>query len=388
LFLSYQCGGPFGRPGHDAIEIIDEIRRQPIIARAGLALVGSRIAVSPDEQQLWTDAADACETPDYDQIGCPPGSGPVLHVLNANTLDRLLTVRIPADPADRTGTTPIFFPDATRLVLVGPNLRVIDRANGILNESANRHSGIGTFTADGRRFIMVDMENRRLVEFEISPPPDAGVFRDVMTHWSGDGTANDIVGGTHALTMGGVRFEPGRYGRAFSFDSASEGVSFGRRMEPDIADLSATFAAWIKPRRTDAPLHIASRTTAAGWTWSIDKDGHVAFCLGSAPPDLSCWNGGLVGRTRLQPDRWYHVAVTRGPADVTLFVDGRADGTTPIPAGLASSVEWSTAVLRLGAGPDGAAPFEGLIDEVLLFARALSARDLVDVMRATWLDAR
>jgi hypothetical protein len=51
-------------------------------------------------------------------------------------------------------------------------------------------------------------------------------------------------------------------------------------------------------------------------------------------------------------------------------------------------VEWSTAVLRLGAGPDGAAPFEGLIDEVLLFAGALSARDLVDVMRATWLDAR
>src|SRR4029453_970905 len=90
LFLSYQCGGPVGRSGHDAIEIIDEITRRPVVAEAGPPLVGSRLAVSPDEQHLWIDTADACTNPEYDGVGCPSDSGPVLHALRADTLDALL----------------------------------------------------------------------------------------------------------------------------------------------------------------------------------------------------------------------------------------------------------------------------------------------------------
>lgn len=307
--------------------------------------------------------------------------------LRADTLNPLLTIRV---PGDTFSTLPIFFPDGTRLVLAGPGLAVIDRANGTVYELINREPGSGEFTADRRFCITLDATNGRLLTYELSPPPDAWTLREVATHWSGDGTANDVIGGTHAVATEGLRFEPGRYGQAFSFDGSSKGVSFGRRLNVDIAgDRSVAYAAWIKPRRTDVRLHIASRSGLLGWSWSLTNMGRLAFCLVHAQPDLSCENGGLLGQTSLQPHRWYHVTLVRSASAVTLFVDGHDDGYRPLAAeGARPNPSSSPSILRLGAGPDGSAPFQGLIDEVLLFTRALSAEDLAQVVRATSLDVR
>jgi hypothetical protein len=69
---------------------------------------------------------------------------------------------------------------------------------------------------------------------------------------------------------------------------------------------------------------------------------------------------------------------------LTLFVDGEADGSVVLEGkGQVPEDPSITPMLRLGAGPDGAAPFDGLIDEVIMFRRPLSADDLVQVMRAT-----
>ena len=383
LFLAYQCGGPGGRSGHDAIEIIDEAARTSIVARAGPPMVGMPLALSPDEQHLWASANDACSNPEYDRVGCPPGTGPVLHAFRAGTLEHLLTVRI---AGHRQDARPVFIPDGTRLLLGGFDLTVIDRARGTVYESIDRESGFGGFTADGKRFIALDLarENRALLDLEVSPPLDARVLLGVVTHWSGDGTANDIVGGTHGTPASGIHFESGRYGRAFSFDGASEGPSFGRRLDADVALGPVTYAAWIKPRTGGALLHIASRANAQPWSWSITPEGHLTFCVGHANTGLRCGVGQVTGQTTLRPDRWYHVAMVRSDSALTLFVDGKQDGSSS----LATSFEppnllGDTPVLRLGTGPDGSAPFNGLIDEVLLFRRALSADDLLRIMRAT-----
>ncbi len=386
VFLTYQCGGPGGRLGHDAIEILDEGDGSSIMTRAGPPLVGSALAVSPDERHLWIDAGDACVRPYYDQLGCPPGSGPVLHALRAETLQPLLTVRV---PGRGFGTTPIFFPDGTRLVLAGTGLKVIDRSLGTVYEASGREPGGGAFTTDGRRFVSLDPLNRALVTYELSPVPDASVFRELSTHWSGDGTGSDIVGGTQPVATDELRFEPGRYGQAFAFDGSSRGVSFGRRLNVDIASSPVTYAAWIRLERGGAARHVLSREGTNGWNWWVTEEGRLAFCIVHPQTDLSCDAGGVVGRTRLLPQRWYHVAALRSSAAVSLFLDGKEDGARAVEEGFQPPDEpGNVPELRLGAGPDGRAPFVGLIDEVLLFGRVLSAAELAQVRRATWLDAR
>jgi hypothetical protein len=383
LFLSYQCGGPGGRPGHDAIEVIDEIRRSTILARSGPPLVGGRLAISPDEAHVWVDTHDACAIPDYDRVGCPAGSGPVLHALHGDTLDALLTIRV---PAQTFLSVPVFFPDGTRLAVAGPGLWVVDRALGTVRESISRRMGFGAFTADRRRFVALDQSRHGLVEFEVTPIQDQEELRNVVSHWTGDGTANDVVGGTHGLGTDGLRFEPGRYGQAFAFSDTSSGVSFGRRIDLDIASDEATYAAWIKPRRTGSSLQIASRSGSQGWSWSITTEGRLAFCLVRAEPELSCENGGLVGQTTVLPGRWSHVGVVRSRGALKLFMDGQEDASKPLAKSSSAFESDPEAVMRLGAGHDGSAPFLGLIDEVLFFRRALSAAHLEQVMRVTRLD--
>lgn len=383
VFVSYQCGGPGGRWGHDAIEIIDEVTRTSIASRAGPPLVGSTLAVSPDEQHLWVDTADACALPDYDRVGCPPGSGPVLHALRAATLEPLLTVRI---PAAGWNTTPIFFPDGSRVVTVGAGLRVVDRPLGTVRESIDRKTYIGAFSADERRFVVIDGGSRALLIFEVSPPPDSTVMREIATHWTGDGTANDVVGGTHPVATESPRFEAGKYGQAFAFDQTSPGVSFGRRLNADIVvDKNITYAAWIKLRRAGVPLHIASRTSdVVGWRWFVTAEGHPAFCRAQAAAALKCGTGSLAGRTVLQPDRWVHLAVVRDDSSLRLFVDGREETSMPLaPESYSPNSLWVDAELRLGAGPGGVEPFQGLIDEVLLFGRSLTKDEIAQVMRDT-----
>ena len=381
LFVAYQCGGPAGRSGHDAIEIIDEVERTSILTRSGPPLVGSRLEVSPDEQHVWVDTADACVSPAYDRVGCPDGSGPVLHALRAGTLDPLLTVRIPGHSHN---STPIFFPDGTRLVLAGSVLRVIDRALGTVYESLPGEAGGGEFTPDGRRFVTIDSVSNAVLDFTLSSPRDESSLRDAATHWTGDGTANDVVGGAHPLSIGGVRFEPGRYGQALSFDGTGGGANFGRRLDANIASGAATYVAWIKASAAGTPFHIASRTGEPGWRWWITSEGQQAFCFERAAAALSCENGGLVGKTTIPPGRWSHAAVVRSDSSVRLFVDATEDASIAVAGYFQSpDPQWDDGVMRLGAGVEGALPFSGLIDEVILFRRVLSAQDLAAVMRAT-----
>jgi hypothetical protein len=387
VFVSYQCGGPGGSWGHDAVEIIDEISRKPIIAGAKLPLVGSGLALSPDEQHLWIDANDACAIDDYDREGCPPGVGPVLHALRATSLEPLLTVRV---PGGTFGAVPVFFRDGTRLVLAGPRMTVIDSALGTAIESISGALGLGQFSADGRLLVVLDAANDGIHLFETASPADAWTLRDVASHWTGDGTASDVAGGSNPVAAEPLRFERGRYGQAFAFDTRSKGIDYGRRLNVNIADDRplASYAAWIKPWRADARRHIASRTGPRGWKWSLSREGRLAFCLTQEPLDLSCETEGLLGRTVLPPGRWSHVAVVRTAEALLLFVDGRADGSAVLTTKAQPEPDdLSIEVLRLGAGPQGTAPFEGLIDEVLFFRRPLSAGDLAQVMRATSLAA-
>lgn len=320
-------------------------------------------------------------------MGCPPGDGPVLHAFRSESLDPLLTIRIPGEKPD---SLPIFHPDGSRLAVIGSRAWIIDRGLGTVHESISNSISDGAFSADGRQFVAVDAARRALVQFDIAPPPDAAVSRGVTTHWSGDGTSNDVVGGTHGVTTDQLRFEPGRFGQAFSFHGETRGVDFGRRLDPNLAHDPGTYAAWIKPGRIGARRTILSRTTSLGFAWSITRDGRLSFCFRYALRDLSCETEGLVGRSSLRPDSWHHVAVVRSASGLTLFVDGREDGTKPVIEGFqpADTPVSDQPVLRLGAGGNGSEPFHGLIDEVMLFRRILTANDLAQIMRATWLDAR
>jgi hypothetical protein len=124
----------------------------------------------------------------------------------------------------------------------------------------------------GRRFVAMDLANRRALIFDAMEAREP--LRGVVTHWTGDGTGTDSIGGTNPIDSDTVRFEPGRYGSALAFEGSSTGVSFGRRLNADIvSDSPVAYAAWIKPRATGTMLHLASRTGVHGCAGSLPATG-------------------------------------------------------------------------------------------------------------------
>jgi DNA-binding beta-propeller fold protein YncE len=89
LYVNYQCGGPGGSAGHDAIGIFDAASGAFLGSITGLPNVGAAIAISPDGTQLWANGYDACSSPAYDHVGCPfVGSG-VVNIVDTGTNTRI-----------------------------------------------------------------------------------------------------------------------------------------------------------------------------------------------------------------------------------------------------------------------------------------------------------
>ena len=83
------------------------------------------------------------------------------------------------------------------------------------------------------------------------------------------------------------------------------------------------------------------------------------------------------GRRRLPLNAWSHLAATFDGSTVRLFVNGVQAGSLPFSGSMAAS----TGPLRLGGNGVWGEWFAGLIDEVRVYNRALSASEIQQDMQ-------
>jgi hypothetical protein len=88
----------------------------------------------------------------------------------------------------------------------------------------------------------------------------------------------------------------------------------------------------------------------------------------------------LVGKTEVTPRTWHHLAFVRERAHVTVFLDGNPEPEIGGDAGVDAG-DWPR-LLSIGARNDRVAGFEGKIDEVAVYDRALSASEVSAHVRA------
>ena len=92
-------------------------------------------------------------------------------------------------------------------------------------------------------------------------------------------------------------------------------------------------------------------------------------------------DGLLVGRTTLAPRAWHHIALVREGGKVRVHLDGRAE---PEMAGdFEHTVPAGEGAIFLGGRNDGLFGFEGKLDEVASFPRALAAEDIAALYHAS-----
>jgi hypothetical protein len=128
-----------------------------------------------------------------------------------------------------------------------------------------------------------------------------------------------------------------------------------------------TVEAWVNTSVTGKGTIFSTRLNASG----------LSFGLGNGFPSITL--GALTlggnGGTAVAKGAWSHVAIAIDGSSVRFYIDGNLNATKSLGGGAPKD----TAV-RLGRGwsvPDD--PFEGQIDDVAIYGKALSTQDVKDL---------
>ncbi|HWC29074.1 MAG TPA: LamG-like jellyroll fold domain-containing protein, partial [Dehalococcoidia bacterium] len=184
-------------------------------------------------------------------------------------------------------------------------------------------------------------------------------------------TVGDASGSNNNGTISGAtRTASGRYGRALSFDGSNDRVNINDSASLDLTS-GMTIEAWVRP------------TTFSGWETVIMKErpGNLVYALyGHSDLDRpwaeigrSAGQVKTMGTAALAANTWTHLAATYDGSMLRFYVNGVQVSSIATTGNIMTS----TGALRIGGNAVwGNEYFAGLIDEVRIYNRALSAAEV------------
>ena len=215
-----------------------------------------------------------------------------------------------------------------------------------------------------------------------------------MSWWPGDGNANDIMSTNHGILSGdATATADGMVGQAFSFDGSGDFVEVPHDVTLNLAQFSVDAWVFIDPAlnagQFNAFVGKSDGSSAGGGFYFAHDDrnllgeptteGALDFAVISGPSVIS---RGFLQNAFTDAD-FYHLAATFDGSQARLYLNGTLVDTGDSIPGIA----FNTLSLRIGAihltevvGPDDR--FEGLIDEVELFNRALTGEEIRAIYEA------
>jgi len=214
----------------------------------------------------------------------------------------------------------------------------------------------------------------------VAAPPKSAMPPDCVGAWSFDegqgDTAKDASPSGNDGKLKGATWTDGKSGKAVLLEGTAA-VEFAKPLNTWLAK-SATLAFWIKSKQQgndtfwQAPAIAGIEEAGAGddifWGW-IDGSGKIGIQAGDT--------AGPVSATVVCDGAWHFVVLTRNmdSGDVKIFVDGKLDAE-----GASDGGEKTKAFGALGRrentdGPVG--QFEGALDDVKVFSRALTPDEVI-----------
>ena len=178
----------------------------------------------------------------------------------------------------------------------------------------------------------------------------------------------------------GLRWTTGKQGGCYEFSPANSYIHVANNMSLNAN--RATFAAWFKAAKADAI-----------WRRILDKRTYT-LCIAGDSQDGSNKGKlavGLNGRfwclsdSAVADGKWHHGAATYDGANLKLYVDGQLQKqVVPMPGAIAPNANDLTIGMNRSnpSAQENGQSFDGMIDEVMIFNRALSAEEIKTVASA------
>lgn len=188
-----------------------------------------------------------------------------------------------------------------------------------------------------------------------------------------NGNAQDLSGYNNHGTVFGAIPVSDRFGNAnsaFLFDGIDDHIDVPH--SPLLLSGDITLSAWIKTEYAGNKFIVTKKplcdSDENGYGLLLRTGSYVAFVVGT-----ECIGGHIQSVNPIGTD-WVHIAGVKEGNSIYLYVDGEARG--PGSLGPAHSIFTSTADFRIGMANGGHESFEGQIDDVSFYNRALSEAEI------------
>jgi hypothetical protein len=215
----------------------------------------------------------------------------------------------------------------------------------------------------------------------LSSPNPTSVTDPIATYAFDEGsgiTASDSSGnGNTGTLLNGPVWTAGKVGSAVSFDGLNDSIMVANNSAL-MPSSSLTLAAWFNADAQQGQYATIIGKTASGGYWlGIDRDGLDCGVPNAVCGELFAGNGWtFVPSPAITYSTWNHVALTYDGSTARLYFNGVLSNTTS----LSGTVGDATQPLCIGMDPNGGTcsdgPFKGLVDEVKIYNRALSASEI------------
>lgn len=193
---------------------------------------------------------------------------------------------------------------------------------------------------------------------QIAPPAN------LVSWWPGEGHALDIIGPSHGSLEKGALCQAGFVGLAFSFDGVDDYVYTPLDVQP-AAMTSTTWECWVRPELINYT-----------WRQHILSDDDGWFDRSLTIEHQTANFGVFTGTDIWQPaavdvNLWQHLALVYEPNRIRFYKNGKEYILNKAPTG-----QNTVRTLHIGKSPDFNDLFKGLIDEVSVYNRALTANQI------------
>ncbi|TSC88932.1 MAG: thrombospondin N-terminal-like domain-containing protein [Parcubacteria group bacterium Gr01-1014_3] len=209
----------------------------------------------------------------------------------------------------------------------------------------------------------------------------------LVGYWSFNGsdvsgtTATDRSGGGLNGTIAGApKRRGGVVGQALDFDGADNTVSVAHNALLSPASVSVEF--WMLANREVNFQGPVMKTSSGTWNDGYgfyNRSTNSKFTWWVDDYDASASPGGYVTIDMPSLGQWHHVVGTYDGATVTLYIDGAVSGT---PFSYATGITYVDSTLSIGLPPSGSY-WDGAIDEVRVYNRAMSATEVAEHYKTT-----
>jgi hypothetical protein len=187
---------------------------------------------------------------------------------------------------------------------------------------------------------------------------------------SGNTTA-DLSGNGNTATINGATRTAGRYGNGLSFDGVNDYVA---GTDIDFPTSPFTISAWFKTSVIKSSFIVGKFAGAKNQMYVMSGGSGEAL---AGLYDGITWRDAVDTGNLTADGNWHHVAVVVTATQMELFVDGVSKATAPHD----NSFPVNNVVWNIGRRNNGTHYFNGTLDEIRIYNRALTPSEVQTVMQ-------